>query len=93
MAKRRFWLRLLAELYALGVGGSSTSIINAVRRTAAAVSDSDKESVQSALSILAAFARLGREEYLGLPCYLPKLPEVSVAFEEVRLRYPFVSSP
>ena len=76
MAKRRAWLRLLGELQALGIAGDAKSLLKIVQALAVADFERDREGAQAALSILAAFARSGREEFLGLPPKLPTSPEL-----------------
>lgn len=82
MARRRSWLRLLAELHAVGIAGSSRAVLRAVQTIAADTAAREREAMQAALSILAAFAKAGREEFVGMPLHHPELP--SQADDEVR---------
>lgn len=75
MAKRRGWLRLLAELQALGIGGDWKTLLKVVRKTAAVDFERDREAAHYSLTATAAFAKAGREEFLGLAPRLPSLPQ------------------
>jgi len=44
-----------------------------------------RERGQACLTVLATFAKAGREEFMGMPLQLPSIPEVSVP--EVDISY------
>lgn len=87
MARRRSWLRLLAEVQALGVASDPAILLKPLAALAGAVAEGgrDKEAAHAAAAILAAFAKAGREEFLGFPLQLPHIAPGSPAALAVSL--------
>ena len=71
MAKLRTWLRLLAGIISLSIGGDPKTLFKILKGLAEIHHSRDKEKAQANLNVLAAFAKAGREEYLGQPLVLP----------------------
>ena len=64
--KRRSAFKLLTELLLVGVYQDSAILVSAVKSLASVDFHRDKEAAQSALSVLASFAKSGRQDVLGL---------------------------
>ena len=71
MAKLRTWLRLLAGTLSLSIGGDPKTLFKILKGLADLDYQRNKEKSQCNLTVLAAFARAGREEFLGQPIVLP----------------------
>lgn len=65
--KRRSAFKLLTELLLVGFYSDAAILLNAVKALASVDFHRDKEAAQSALSLLASFAKGCREDILGLP--------------------------
>lgn len=65
--KRRSAFKLLTELLLVGFYSDAAILLNAVKALASVEFHRDKEAAQSALSLLASFAKGCREDILGLP--------------------------
>lgn len=74
--RRRSAFRLLTELLLVGVYQDTAVLVNAIKSLAAMDFHRDKEAAQAALSLLASFAKGGRQDVLGLPN--PMLATLSV---------------
>jgi hypothetical protein len=84
-ARKRAALRLLCELNLMGVHHNTLAIVGIVRTLAAADPQRDASSYQAALSLLSAFAKAHRLDFLGLPPR-PPLDLCAAALPEVRSR-------
>ena len=72
MAKSRTWLRLLAGIISLSIGGDPKTLFKILKGLAEIHHSRDKEKAQANLNVCsAAFAKAGREEFLGQPLVLP----------------------
>ena len=65
--KRRSAFKLLTELLLVGVYTDAAVLLTAVKSLASVDFHRDRETAQSALSLLASFAKSCREDILGLP--------------------------
>ncbi len=65
--KRRSAFKLLTELLLVGVYTDAAVLLTAVKSLASVDFHRDREAAQSALSLLASFAKSCREDILGLP--------------------------
>ena len=74
--KRRSAFKLLTELLLVGVYQDPAVVVNAVKTLASVDFVRDKDAAQAALSLLASFAKGGRQDMLGLPG--PMLSALSV---------------
>ena len=93
MTKLRTWLRLLAGMISLSIGGEVKSLLKALKGLADISHEYDKERAQASLTVLAAFAKSGAEEFLGLPLAQPTVQQlttsqVSLKTSELRLCNP-----
>ena len=79
MAKLRTWLRLLAGTISLSVGGDPKILFKILKGLTDLNYQRDKDRAQIYLTVLAAFAKAGREEFLGQPVQLPS--QVSASSE------------
>ena len=85
--KRRSAFKLLTELLLVGVYQDAAVVVNAVKALASVDFIRDKEAAQTAVSLLASFAKSGRQDVLGLSGF--KLPALSVEdTDEVDCRLP-----
>lgn len=64
--KRRSAFKLLTELLVVGVYQEPAVLVNAVKTLASVDFVRDKDAAQAALSLLASFAKGGRQDMLGL---------------------------
>lgn len=64
--KRRSAFKLLTELLLVGVYQDTAVIVNAVKTLASVDFVRDKDATQAAVSLLASFAKSGRQDVLGL---------------------------
>ena len=74
--KRRSAFKLLTELLLVGVYQDAAVVVNAVKALASVDFVRDKEAAQTAVSLLASFAKSGRQDVLGL--LSSKLPALSI---------------
>ena len=65
--KRRSAFKLLTELLLVGVYQDPAVVVNAVKTLASVDFARDKDAAQAALSLLASFAKGGRQDMLGVP--------------------------
>ena len=64
--KRRSAFKLLTDLLLVGVYQDAAVVVNAVKALASVDFVRDKEAAQTAVSLLASFAKSGRQDVLGL---------------------------
>ena len=78
MSKLRTWLRLLAGMISLSIGGDPKTLFKILKGLTDLDYQQAKEKAQTNLTVLAAFAKAGREEFLGQPIVLPKQASASL---------------
>ena len=71
LTRLRTCLRLLAGSISLSIGGDPNILFKILKSLADLNYQQDKERAQAHLTVLASFAKAGREEFLGQPILLP----------------------
>lgn len=67
VTKQRFWMRLFMEIQALQIVSEQSNLMVILTRYAEMSYAKNKSSAQGSYSIISAFAKSGREEFLGMP--------------------------
>ncbi|TQE03789.1 hypothetical protein C1H46_010596 [Malus baccata] len=85
--KKRSTLKLLSELFFVGVIEDGGIFVNIIKDLASGEHLKDRDTTQTNLTLLASFARQGRM-FLGLPLAGPEIHEESVSsYEKLRKSY------
>lgn len=75
LPKLRTWLRLLAGMISLSIGGELKPFYRILKNLSDADYSLEKDRAQTYLSVLSSFAKAGHEDFLGLPPPVPDLPQ------------------